>query len=85
MNYFKVGDLICSKESLLISNLGGIDENVGAGQYFLVVSYGKNNEPGEYGYGEYGCTILCQKSGAYSFWSDSSTEYSPLNESFNKI
>jgi hypothetical protein len=76
---FNVGDIIRSKHKMTMTTLQEEDEDVDNGQYFIVVSYGErlNEEHIE----ESGHTILCQKSGSYSFWDEVEA---PLNESFNK-
>jgi hypothetical protein len=76
---YKVGDIIRSKDNMTITDLDHNDEKVYEGQYFVIVSYGErlNGEDIE----ESGHTILCQKSGSYSFWNE---EYAFLSESFDK-
>jgi hypothetical protein len=76
---FNVGDIIRSKNNMTITELNHNDEEVDEGQYFVIVSYGErlNGEHME----ESGHTILCQKSGSYSFWDEVEA---PLNESFSK-
>ena len=76
---YKVGDIIRSKYTMIISDLNDNNETIDKGQYFVIVSYGErlNGEDIE----ESGHTILCQKSGSYSFWDE---EEAPLYKIFNK-
>ena len=75
---FNVGDIIRCKSAMIITDLNDKDETVDKGQYFIVVSYGERMS--DY-VEESGHTILCQKSGKYSFWEE---EEAPLSDSFNK-
>ena len=76
---YKVGDIIRSNDNMTISDLNDNNENVDKGQYFVVVSYGQRID--EEGYKQSGHTILCQKSGRYSFWDEDDAS---LDEYFNK-
>ena len=75
---FNVGDIIRCKNTMIITDLNDKDETVDKGQYFIIVSYGERMS--DY-VEESGHTILCQKSGRYSFWEE---EEAPLSDSFNK-
>ena len=70
---YSVGDLLQVKHNKIISTINhsdsrydGEEEEVKAGQFFLIIDYGpriKSCPDVDFGY-----TLLCQKSGTSSFW-----------------
>ena len=75
---FNVGDIIRSKQDMIIDNINEEQEEVKKGQYFLVIAYGRSRE---YRHNDTGFYLVSQVSGFQSFWDE---EEAPLNENFYK-
>jgi len=91
-NKYKVGELLEARSSCIIdinnfnsSSAGGREEEVKAGQLFLIIDYGPRNK--NY-VSDIGYTLLCQKSTTSSFWGelDDDEDLDTLMENnFNKV
>ena len=75
---FQVGDILRSKNVMIISNDNDDSENVYKGEYFLVIDYGEYTDCDTKCFGY---TLLSQKTATRSRWDE---EYCIIEETFVK-